>query len=335
VARASLVNGWTLPYTSDWGDVWTLQLGLQSDGYWTVGNDPNDPNEFDTANEDSDFAGRLFPRASLQWRYPWSIQSAGWEQIVQPIAQVVAAPNGEWFNRGEIPNEDSLDFQFDDTTLFAANRFPGVDRVDPGARIDYGIQWGVYTDGGSYSELFIGQSFRLQETDVFPAATGLGKEGTSDIVGRALFQPIDELYGAYRFRYDEESLEASLHEVTASAGTSMFRVSGEYTFVAGDGLDFDDRETATLRAASRISENWFASGEVTRDLIGDLTQSAALNVTYRDECFLLSVTAERRNFEDRDLEPDDRIFVTVGLAQLGQFGTAFSNVGFGGGDEAQ
>ena len=45
---------------------------------------------------------------------------------------LAAAPNGG--NPGTIPNEDSQGFEFDDTSLFVPNRFPGFDRREPGRR---------------------------------------------------------------------------------------------------------------------------------------------------------------------------------------------------------
>src|SRR3546814_3316515 len=82
-------------------------------------------------------------------------------QVIEPTVQAVVAPNGS--NPGEIPNEDSLDFEFDDTNLFKLNRFAGRDRVDSGTRIDYGLEWtGVLESGGS-AGAFIGQSYRFTE----------------------------------------------------------------------------------------------------------------------------------------------------------------------------
>src|SRR3546814_14073960 len=98
----------------------------------------------------------------------------GWlQQVIEPTVQAVVAPNGS--NPGEIPNEDSLDFEFDDTNLFKLNRFAGRDRVDSGTRIDYGLEWtGVLESGGS-AGAFIGQSYSFTANhDVF--AEGPGRE---------------------------------------------------------------------------------------------------------------------------------------------------------------
>jgi LPS-assembly protein len=327
VARASLTTGWTLPYTSDWGDVWTLRGELQTDAYWTEGHDPDNPTSIDNGmTGQSGTAGRVFPRASLEWRYPWSIQAGGWETIAEPIAQFVAAPNGRWFNRDAIPNEDSRELEFDDTSLFALDRFPGTDRVDPGMRVDYGFEYAIHSPNGLYSQLFLGQSYRLSENEVFTERSGLSEAGFSSFVGRAVVQPIPEVSLRYRFRYDNETFDQELHDVGLGFGVPALSVSVGYAFVAEEEEPggFPERESVSLTLHSRLSENWSAGFDISRDLATDFTQQASVRLTYADECFFLAVVGSRNNFRDRDLEPDDRIFITFGLAQLGTFETDFA-----------
>src|SRR3546814_15774824 len=111
-------------------------------------------------------------------------------QVIEPTVQAVVAPNGS--NPGEIPNEDSLDFEFDDTNLFKLNRFAGRDRIDSGTRIDYGLEWtGVLESGGTAGAL-IGQSYRFPANHaLFPAGTGLEAK-QSDHVGRGKVRPVEE-----------------------------------------------------------------------------------------------------------------------------------------------
>src|SRR3546814_4783242 len=119
------------------------------------------------------------------------------QQVIEPIVQAVFSPSGS--NPDEIPNEDSLDFEFDDTNLFKLNRFAGRDRVDSGTRIDYGLEWtGVLESGGS-AGAFIGQSYRFTANhDVFAEGSGL-EDTLSDLVGRVQVRPLADLDLLYRF----------------------------------------------------------------------------------------------------------------------------------------
>ena len=55
------------------------------------------------------------------------------------MVSVNVAPT--WGNTRNIPNEDSSDFEFDETNLFEPDRFPGLDRVDTGTRVAYGLRF--------------------------------------------------------------------------------------------------------------------------------------------------------------------------------------------------
>ena len=53
-------------------------------------------------------------------------------QLVEPSASLIVSPYGG--NSDKIPNEDSLDVEFDENNLLRANRFPGLDRIEGGDR---------------------------------------------------------------------------------------------------------------------------------------------------------------------------------------------------------
>src|SRR5207248_6698677 len=107
-------------------------------------------------------------------------------QTVEPVVMAVASPKGG--NPQTIPNEDSLAFDFSDNDLFVPNRFSGLDRVDGGERVDYGLRAAIYGDGGGSSRFLIGQSYRLQNNGGFTAGSGLENK-VSDIVGRVSVSP--------------------------------------------------------------------------------------------------------------------------------------------------
>ena len=169
--RISTITAWELPYTTAFGDIYTLTGRVQADAYWTDGVEPNSNDVNPSGPTSSDLSGRIFPQLAANWRYPWVGSSTGVHQVIQPMVQVVLAPGGS--NPDEIPNEDSLDFEFDDTNLFSLNRFPGRDRIDPGSRLDYGVKWTANGEEGGCVSTFLGQSYRLNEPDIFPRDSGI------------------------------------------------------------------------------------------------------------------------------------------------------------------
>ena len=315
--RISVVGGYHLPYTSPLGDIYEFTAQVQADGYWTdgvvAGSDEVNPDDA----PGSDTTGRLFPQLAVKWRYPWMRQDGSFQQVIEPIAQAVFAPNGS--NPGEIPNEDSLDFEFDDTNLFKLNRFPGRDRVDSGTRFDYGLKWtGAFGSSGS-AGAFIGQSFRLEENrDVIAEGSGL-EDKLSDIVGRVQLQPLEDLDLLYRFRLDKDDLSARRNEFDIVVGPPALNLDLSYFFIESDAEseEFGDREELRFGINSRLTEHWSVGVNHRRDLIASRSLRTGFSVTYQDECFLIEGVAQRSNFSDRDVEPEDSVFVRVVLKHLG------------------
>ena len=314
--RLSGAVGWELPYTGPAGDVYNLVARVQADGYWVDDVDPRS-NAVNPANDTEDgLTGRIFPQLALQWRYPWVQHEGTQHQVVEPIAQVVLAPNGS--NPGEIPNEDSRDFVFDDTNLFSLNRFTGVDRVTSGSRVDYGLKWtGTAEEAGSASA-FIGQSYRLHEASVFEEGSGV-EDSLSDIVGRVEVKPAFALDLLYRFRIDKDDFSARRNEFDLTVGPPALNLDLGYVFIDPDTQadEFGGREELTWRIDSRLSKYWSAFGGMRLDLEADETRESVVGLTYEDECFKMQAVGRRSFFSDREIKPENSFFVNFVFKHLG------------------
>jgi LPS-assembly protein len=320
--RVSLNGGYELPYTGPIGDVYSLVAKVQADGYWTDGVDPGNPNVHPSNTNGNDVTGRIFPQVGLTWRYPWVQSNESFQQVLEPIAQIVAAPTGG--NPNEIPNEDSIGFEFDDTNLFNLNRFPGLDRVDSGTRVDYGLNWLGELGALGNSNLFAGQSYRITkpDQDIFTANSGV-RDRLSDIVGRVQLNPIKELDLLYRFRLSKDDLRPLRHELSTKAGVPALKVNLSYIFIEGDENSerFGDREEITGKIKSRLTKNWSASFGHKRDLERNEPLSTVVSLSYENDCFLIEGVGQRKFFEDRELEPEDSIFIRFVFKYLGEFET--------------
>jgi len=311
--RATTTIDWQLPYISEAGEIHTLRASLRGDAYHVSGGQRI---KGQTANEPDGAIGRLVPEIHYDWRLPMVRAEGTARQVVEPIGQLIASPNPR--NTRKIPNEDSVSFEFDDTSLFSANRFPGTDRIEGGPRANYGIKGSVYGDSGGYSSILIGQSHRLQDDGTFVAGSGL-ERNRSDLVGAIRIVPTDRLQFTHRLRIDRDDGELRRHESYLTVGPKDFRVYLGYASLEKDlqtsGLDA--REEFFASAQARIAEYWKITAQTRQDLQNDTAIKNAISFVYTDECVTLSFGIARDYTRDRDVVPGTTINFRIKLKNLG------------------
>lgn len=252
--------------------------------------------------------------------YPLVKRYAASSLVVEPVAGASISPQTDDTNT-DIPNEDSIDIEFDANSLFENNRFPGVDRQEDGARVNYGMRAGLHGDAGSYIKGFIGQSHRFDDDVIFPQGSGLENE-SSDIVGFVSVGHGAAFNADYRFRFDNENLAASRHEVRASGGTEDLRLSTRYIYadaIAGTGFT-ESREELQLGGSYRLDPNWTATASTITDFGEEPgLRRAALGFAYADECFSFSIDGIRNLTNDAAGESESVIMMRIGLKNIGEF----------------
>lgn len=314
--RLTVTGGWQMPFIGRAGDLYTLSATVQSAVYLVNRVvQPNKPNTF------SGVTGRFFPQVTLDWRYPWVREFGNVRQLIEPRMAISIAPNGN--NSTKIPNEDSQDLEFDDTNLFSANRFPGLDRVDGGKRFTYGLRTAFYGDGGGQSEFFIGQSYRFRVNNTFGIGSGL-RDHFSDFVGRVRISPSHYLDLLYRFRLDKKKFRARRSELRMLAGPDYLRLGIDYLFFGRTttASEFGKREEITASVTAKIAKHWTIAGRTQWDLSGTASPLIhGISLTYSCECFLLTIDFSRRFTVNRDDRASTRVFVRIVFKNLGEVRT--------------
>jgi LPS-assembly protein len=313
--RLSLKTGWRLPHTSRTGELYTLHGSLQTDAYWV--NQTQDPD--DSTQTLSGVTGRFFPQVGLDWRFPLVRHGRQFATVIEPIAGVIIGPNGG--NPDKIPNEDSLDFELDDTNIFEANRFTGVDRVDGGTRVYYGMRGSIHGSETGYATAFIGQSYQFRSNSLFAEGSGL-EDNFSDLVGRVALVPQKYLKMLYRFRVDNDNLNPRRNEIIATAGPRLLNFGTRYLFIEGQEASdaFPYREELSLTATSQITDRWSFHANTLRDLETGKDRSHMFRLSYNDSCFIFNMSFTRSFTQDRDIKATDTIFFNFTLKNLGSVG---------------
>ncbi len=312
--RLSTTLGWNVPYIGEMGDMYTLRATVRGDGYYV--RDVTDPI---TGAAFTGFEGRAIPQLSLEWRYPLVKSGSFITQTLEPIVQGVVSPIGQ--NPDTIPNEDSRDFEFDDTNLFSEQRFSGYDRVEGGARINYGLRWSAFGATGKSLDVMLGQSYRFHEDETFALESGL-RDQFSDYVGRLTIRPSNYLNLSYRFRLDQDDFSTERSEVSAVLGNDLFRLGTNYIYIKqSDPLtpEFGDREELYAFFDTRLSKFWSLKGTHREDLgPGGGPIRSSIGIEYEDDCFVFGLDIADDNTEDRDFQSGFSVILRFTLKTIGE-----------------
>jgi len=311
-SRGSLRLGWNLPFRDGFGGDYKFRAGVRGDGYYV--RDLVRPTKGDTFTGTT---GRVLPEASLEWRMPFVSDSLNFNQLLEPIVMGVISPIGG--NKESIPNEDSLDLQFDDTNLFTMRRFTGIDRVETGARVNYGLHYAAFNRSiGTVSAIF-GQVYRFHADSVFSRQSGLSGN-FSDYVGHVDLTPNPYVTLQYRFRFDKDSFVARRSELSAAVGPELLRVSSSYIFVKSNGTPSVPNSTEELFVAlsSRFARNWSIVASHRQNLgINGGAIRTDIGVTYEDECVVIGLDLANDNTQDRDFKNGMAVVLRISMKTIG------------------
>ncbi|MCI5056630.1 MAG: LPS assembly protein LptD [Flavobacteriales bacterium] len=334
---------WKRPWVNSVGQVFSV-FGLLRGDLYGFNNEKKDPltslqrrggrrlNGFSNEKEDPlaprqrRGGGRFFPQAALNWRWPFANLLCDQSYVVQPVAEVITAPDKP-IGLERVPNEDSADFEFNDTNLFSMDRFPGYDRIDTGSRAVYGGE--ILSTGKQYGDVsaFFGQSYSLSSPKRLDLTQGFGRR-PSDYVGRLTATPFPWLNLNYRFRLDEKSFKTRVSDAVGTIGPAIAKLAVNYVFVdkisTANGIEVNQ---IGLTLSSQITKYWTLVGQLRENLVAKVKGGGPLargvGAVYRDDCFGLGFSVVRQNYKDRDVRPNTTFLVTLFLKNVGDFNHSF------------
>lgn len=305
----------------DWRASYTAKAGLRIDPFVNVRADGYSLD--DLAAGGSKSTTRALAVAGADVSYPLYRRFEEATVILEPLVQVAVSPNAKQIVVGVNSNgepiyldEDSQSFEFDETTLFRADKFPGFDLYEDGARLNVGGRASVFWDDGRRASLLVGRSFRNEVNNSFPARTGL-RPRASDWIVAAEAQPMRGLSMFSRVRLDGDSLDVERAE--AGANVAFKRASGYFRYLRDDAnINGDKTENLDLGGELLINEHWGLSASGSRDLVQAAWVVRDLGVFYRDECLRLDFIYRREDTVVGRLGPSDSIGFRLTLATLGE-----------------
>ncbi len=322
-SRSTTELAWRRTVIDPVGQSWTPFTSVRSDLTYASLDATGPYNQYQSnfLTSDSDPFVRSMATMGMTYRFPFIAATTSGAHVIEPIGQVIVRPSETRISK--IPNEDAQSLVYDDTNLFAVNKFSGYDRMEGGSRANIGASYTYTMNKGAFFNAMAGQSHHLAGINSFSRGgvsqtgpdSGLDT-GKSDYVGRIQFIPNSHFSITARSRFDENSLAMKRLEVQTAAAYGPLSVSmiyGRYGAQPEIGT-FHRREG--IMASSRLSldENWYLMSGATVDLARNLAVQESQGITgsdaktgrpvfagkafgfgYKDECTLLELVYTTSN----------------------------------------
>lgn len=251
----------------------------------------------------SDATSRSFLTAGADLSYPLirTFGAAG-AIIIEPLAQLAVSPKTKVDLN--IPNEDSTAFDFDESTLFSLNRFPGFDLYEGGARANLALRTTISLNPTQKASFLIGRSYHSDVQPLFSPQSGL-RNTASDWVTYATLQPFANLSFFNRARISRDSFTLQREEFGASANYGAVSGSFSYNYntsglayvpiipTNGTAITYKSVigrvEDIGVNGALRLARNWGLEVNASRDMRNRLFPIAQIGLFYQDDCIRIDV----------------------------------------------
>jgi LPS-assembly protein len=266
---------------------------------------------------DNVFRAHQFEQANLTLRYPLARSGRGYQHLLEPIASITAAP--AIHRDSKQPIEDSKDIQFDETNLFASNRFTGYDLIEGGSRAVYGLRNAITGNDGERIDIFGGESYSFTKNHSFTPNSGL-QTRASDYVGRLELAPVDWITLNYGFRYDQKTLSSRRQDLLVSTGAPVFHPYFHY--ISGDVTDTNGiittNEEGIIGFDSVFNKYWHLHAEHTQAFSPQPgPRKSSASISYVDECYILGVSLSHDDLDRADISSGTSIMFHMFLKNIG------------------
>lgn len=243
--------------------------------------------------------------------YPLIRSTHGVTYILEPIGQVAIAPNVRQDPR--IPNEDSVDFEFDETNLFKLDRSPGFDLYEGGQSFTLAGRATAILDDGRSASLMIGRRLAMRSDLAVPDRTGL-QSALSDWILGADATPVQGVRLFSRLRLDSHNL--AVNRLEAGAAFTSSRAEGYLSYLEESQSPFGGAlHSLDIHGAFFPLPHW---GVTTYAIVdGGAWRRRDLGLVYRDDCIRVEVLYRHDETFNGTLGPSTSVVLRLTLATLG------------------
>ena len=277
-----------------------------------------------TDSNDNKYIDRLSSGFSVAASNQYGIMSEEIGVVIEPKIQFSSVISSD--RTDEVPNRDSSEFRLDQANLFLNNQYQGRDNIQRSDRINAGVSAYIMTEEMGDLNFFIGQSQKISGTQ--KNISSANNDRQSHLINSISWNP-SSLYNFSWFSlYNHHNLKSDTSDFNFNGSLDGWNYSTRHRSVDGafvsDGID---REELALGISKNFS-NWKTSYSRTYDLSNDKEEmiSETLGLEYTGSGYMfgncLTVLFQYKSsggVVDRDLVPEDSIYLTFNFRNLGAY----------------
>lgn len=299
----------------DWRRDWILPYGIRAAVASDIALDSFAIRQDSTAPA---HATRFSPAGAFELRWPWRrIEASGATQIIEPVAQFVAAPR----HGTRLPNDDSRLVSFDEGNLFRLDRAPGIDGREGGRRANLGISWARHAPDGWTARAMLGRVLRAHgdDGDRFSALSGLSGQRSDWLAAMQIATP-GGLTLTNRALFDDD-LGLTRAEARLDWQRDRVDIATSLVHLRSDPGFPENRPDTTsewnMDASYRFAGGWIGQADWRYDLSSGRASRLGIGLGYENECARIDVSLSRRFASSTSVGTNTAIGLSVDLIGFG------------------
>ncbi|MGH1420866.1 MAG: LPS-assembly protein LptD [Hyphomonas sp.] len=315
LTRASGVDSQRASLGAEWSDMNILPLGFTFEPFAEVRGDYYALDE-DVSGEDS--VSRVVGNVGGRIAYPMYRPGTSFDILIEPT--VMAAWGLSNTNNTVLPIEDSLLYEYDESSLFEANGFGNYDLFEGDAKMAAGLSMRMLWKNGVDISSTVGRRWRARPDDSFNALSNL--QGTqSDWVSTFSADFGTALRIDTRLRVDDE-FNPNRIDLSFTSNYKRLRTVGQYYKIDSriSPTAVDD-EGFLVRGELKVTDRYSVIFGQLTDVTNNLNAKRELGVAYEDDCSRFELVYTRSEISDRTLGPSENFQFRFRLKTVGQFGS--------------
>ncbi len=264
-------------------------------------------NSSEYKNDQSYYFGGLLQYNSS---YPLIKETEDYQKIMRPKLALKISP--------EHTKDKSSSFtRLDVSNIYGINRLASENSLEGGASITIGNEYSKI-DKETSRENFsfkIANNLRLKENDDLPKNNQMGLK-TSNLFGEISYNPNKFFKTKYNFSKKNNFDDSTYESITTEFNMSKFKTTFDYINENDSQQDKTSYLLSELNFNINENNNVYFSTRENKEK--KLTEYYNMIYQYKIDCLAASVEYSKNYYDDRDIKPEENIFIKLTIMPFGQ-----------------